>query len=287
MKKTRVLALAGAIAGIMATMPAAHAHHSYNLDGYTNTSTGHSLSGNDGGNPSVTPAILGTTARWTAGGPGAGYTGALPGMWYAAFHGLESHNLSTGDALAKTWNHDGDTGPSATPLVPFATTHAGFELAVGPKSWEDTAVQGANTGWGHGLDFGLIKLDVAGHLNITVEADGSGLLPAFSLYQGWDTGTGVRHGPYVNNVSNPLSGTGLILLGSIANDGDGSVTYQFNNLAAGGKYSLFIGGDDGAVGGKYKVNMTLSQVPLPAAVWLFGSALAGMGVIGRRRRSVA
>jgi hypothetical protein len=28
-------------------------------------------------------------------------------------------------------------------------------------------------------------------------------------------------------------------------------------------------------------------VPVPAAVWLFGSALAGMGVIGRRKDKAA
>lgn len=30
--------------------------------------------------------------------------------------------------------------------------------------------------------------------------------------------------------------------------------------------------------------LTVSSVPVPAAVWLFGSALAGMGVIGRRKK---
>ncbi len=30
--------------------------------------------------------------------------------------------------------------------------------------------------------------------------------------------------------------------------------------------------------------MSITAVPVPAAVWLFGSALAGMGVIGRRRK---
>lgn len=32
---------------------------------------------------------------------------------------------------------------------------------------------------------------------------------------------------------------------------------------------------------------SVSAVPIPAAVWLFGSALAGMGVIGRRKKAVA
>ena len=33
-------------------------------------------------------------------------------------------------------------------------------------------------------------------------------------------------------------------------------------------------------------NFTVSAVPVPAAVWLFGSALAGFGVINRRKRQI-
>lgn len=289
MQKTiRLTALAGAATAILAAAPA-QAHHAYNLDGYTNAATGWSLSGSDGGNPSATPAVVldptpgnPATARWASGGPGVNYTGSLEGMWYAAFHSYESHNLSTADALAKTWNHDSDTNTAA---VAFGTTHAGFELAVGAKSWEDTVGSGPNEGWGHALDFGLINLDVPGDLSITVSADGSGLLPAFSFYQGWDAGGGMRHDTYVNNANNPLSTTGLTLLQSVANPGAASsVTYTFTNLAT-GHYSLFVGGDDGAAGGRYTANMTLTAVPIPAAVWLFGSAVMGLLGIGRRQRA--
>jgi len=57
-------------------------------------------------------------------------------------------------------------------------------------------------------------------------------------------------------------------------------------------YSIYLGG--AGVGNwsqnlaDYKLNITTSAVPVPAAVWLFGSALAGMGIIGRRKdRAVA
>jgi hypothetical protein len=42
-------------------------------------------------------------------------------------------------------------------------------------------------------------------------------------------------------------------------------------------YTLFVTGDVA------KTNGPVSAVPLPAAVWLFGSALAGLGVIGRKK----
>jgi hypothetical protein len=56
-----------------------------------------------------------------------------------------------------------------------------------------------------------------------------------------------------------------------------------------GRYTLMIGGYDGSVaGGSLEYSATLTAqaapVPLPTAVWLFGSALAGLGVFGRRNR---
>ena len=48
---------------------------------------------------------------------------------------------------------------------------------------------------------------------------------------------------------------------------------EFSNPAAGVRNSSVTG--------------TLNLVPIPAAVWLFGSALAGMGIIGRRKQVAA
>jgi len=35
------------------------------------------------------------------------------------------------------------------------------------------------------------------------------------------------------------------------------------------------------------ISFSTTAVPAPAAVWLFGSALAGMGIIGRRKQAQA
>ena len=81
-------------------------------------------------------------------------------------------------------------------------------------------------------------------------------------------------------------GTGIIPGG----DGvaDKSVTKTFTNLAA-GSYLAFVGGSNYAsqnAGGSYGVygtfSLTPSQVPVPAAVWLFGSVVAGY--LGMRRK---
>jgi len=63
----------------------------------------------------------------------------------------------------------------------------------------------------------------------------------------------------------------------------GTSEYETN-----GFYTLIVSAHGGGSsdGVAYNVPVTTSPVPIPAAVWLFGSALAGMGVIGRRRRAI-
>lgn len=283
MSQFKKLAMAGAIAASMMGATSAQAHHAYNPNGYDGVTAGYSLGGADGGNPGSVNNAGGST--WS--GPGANYTGSMVAMWYTKFHydtpALETHNLSTAEALTKTWDHDANSG-TAKVLLP-----ANFELAVGAKSWEDTAGQGADKGWGHKLDFGLINLDKdTSSLSITVAADNSQLLPGFTLYRGWDTSTDSdRHGSaYENNANNPLGTVNLALVAAIDNTGTSSLTYTFHDLLA-GNYTLAIGGDDGANGGRYTVSMTGAPVPVPGAVWLFGSAIAGLVGFGRRKTAIA
>ncbi len=67
-----------------------------------------------------------------------------------------------------------------------------------------------------------------------------------------------------------------------------NVTYTvLNPIVLGpGSYVLQIRGDaTGAFGGSYSGVLNLTAVPVPAAVWLFGSAVAGLGFL--KRRSIA
>ena len=72
---------------------------------------------------------------------------------------------------------------------------------------------------------------------------------------------------------------------------DGVVSRTFQNLAP-GNYMAFVGGvayttqtNQAArgIGG----TLTITPVPVPAAVWLFGSGLAGLVGVLRRRQSKA
>jgi hypothetical protein len=55
------------------------------------------------------------------------------------------------------------------------------------------------------------------------------------------------------------------------------------NLAA-GFYTVFVGGANAALTGS-PINLNVAAVPVPGAVWLFGSAL--MGLIGAQRKKMA
>lgn len=72
---------------------------------------------------------------------------------------------------------------------------------------------------------------------------------------------------------------------SLANFGSLSTLTSFVNFSIGsllmpGAYTLKIYGDDGAA-----YSGTVSAVPLPAAAWLFGSALMGFGALRRKQKS--
>ncbi|MET0028743.1 MAG: hypothetical protein ABW101_14035, partial [Candidatus Thiodiazotropha sp.] len=57
--------------------------------------------------------------------------------------------------------------------------------------------------------------------------------------------------------------------------------FVLSGLSAGTYTLQFVGNADGAMGGAYDV--TVSAVPLPAAAWLFGSALLGFVTYSARR----
>jgi hypothetical protein len=124
---------------------------------------------------------------------------------------------------------------------------------------------------------------------ITLEDDladnGANLRLGYALYGGWDTGAGAsRHDTFITDpapVSNPFGSDDLTLLGwGVASSVGETLTTVFDlDSTYGGEYTIIIGAL-GGVAGNYK--LTVQPVPIPAAVWLFGSALVGVFTIGRR-----
>ena len=66
---------------------------------------------------------------------------------------------------------------------------------------------------------------------------------------------------------------------------DGYAELTLTDLAD-GWYLIFVGGADGSLGGS-NIDLNVSSVPVPAAVYLFGSALVGLFATSRRKQAVA
>ena len=222
---------------------------------------------NSGDFPGASGFVPGT---WI-GSAGPAYTGSLNTVWYADLSSGSTDVVSTENAISA----------GADPL---------YQLAVGPMGWQrPPAAAYPNQGMGHGADIGLIKLDSTSNLTITVSADSTTpadpttvIIPGFSLFQGWDTGsTANQVQAYYNNQNNPLGTVGLTYLNGGGSIGT-SFTLAFGQLSA-GDYTLILGGNAAGGHGAYSVSFDTSPVPVPASVWLFFSALLGMGAFGKRK----
>ena len=265
-------ALAAAIGGLMLVSTSASAHLTYNT-------AGPNVSDND-------------NASWSGDGMDSAYAGSLPIAWtaYIDNQGGTAYSLtaSTADARGQL---------SSTNYV----------LGAGAFSYLDTRGLGdfPPPNWGHSSDFAMFELGTNATVTITVSADASGLRSAFGVWSGWDTGGGSRHGAYPNNgafetmAAYPLGSSLELINGSTStwaydDNSDGTATLTLTNLAA-GQYTMIIGGYDGPLAGHaagtnlaYTATISAaaaSPVPVPGAVWLFGSALMGFLGISKRKGS--
>lgn len=106
----------------------------------------------------------------------------------------------------------------------------------------------------------------------------------------WATDTSITNGNTANGITELIgyandgsayasNGWG----GALASDGnaDGIATIDFTSMMH-SDYVIFVGGADGSDTGGY-INLTVSQVPVPAAAYLFGSALIGLFASSRRK----
>ena len=213
-----------------------------------------------------------------------GYTGSAHLNWAAAVHHSGTMEISTADAQAN---------------YGFAA-----EIDTGAGAWQDNGL-GQNgvptalgpTGWKHQTDIGLIKADtdMAIRLNLTTLGSVNNNF-GVTVFEGMDTTTKdySHHGGWNNatkpiNTSNPFyapgDGTGMTYLTHSATVTNSAFNYLEFFAKAGQVYSIALGGNgvgrwNENVAG-YKLTISSSVVPVPGAVWLFGSALAGF--IGMRR----
>lgn len=182
------------------------------------------------------------------------------------------------------------------------------EIDTGGGAWRDNSTSPVGgTGWKHQTDIGLIQSDVTQQIHINLVTLGNLTPTTFSrfgvtVFDGMDTNTGSysHHGAWNNinttatgstatqhlyTMDNPFGTTGLTNIG-YSDNVDGTTSFTFTALA-GHVYSLYLGGVDFSKWNtgvdNYKLTMTTSPVPVPGAVWLFGSAIAGLVGFGRRK----
>lgn len=178
------------------------------------------------------------------------------------------------------------TSTQAATLSSLVITGGQFTMGVfTPAPNPITNTSGAN----------LIAGAIAPTFDTTVAQTG----PAASSPIAWDFNLG---GTWVNSFTNGAS--------SGATDGAGGISgtivitdnWNANNFDQGGAFtgttvgdefsgtfdiawtSLIVGGAFDGQTGTYAATGTYSAVPVPAAVWLFGSGLVGLVGVARRRR---
>jgi hypothetical protein len=179
------------------------------------------------------------------------------------------------------------------------------------------AVAGNSSSTGVGLDYGLIHVSCgtntaadncssAGDILTTITlkndsdyAANNGLLDV-ALYKGVDNSAASNRsaaaditGAAPSNIQGSDLGS-AIWNGHMTSVGD-ILSYSFTFTAAEwaatehGWYTLVIGGHGGSAsnGYVYDAMVTTSPVPVPAAIWLLGSAMAGLVSFGRRKATTA
>jgi len=92
-------------------------------------------------------------------------------------------------------------------------------------------------------------------------------------------------GEQIHNGAHDISITDTYENGVTGSVAAGFAELELADLAA-GWYVIFVGGADSSMsGGGFDVNVsTVSAVPVPAAVYLFGTALFGLAATGRRKQ---
>jgi len=176
-------------------------------------------------------------------------------------------------------------------------------------AWNDAGPNGPanpaaeSTGWSHNTDIGLFRSTVTQQVTLQVSslkaASGGWNNFGLTVFTGMDTNSGAydHHGGWNVNfrpstnaspnsvpamLDNPLGTAGLTYL---AFSDHSELSFTAN---AGQVYSILLGGyagpDNYGPHDGYVVSIYSSPVPVPAAIWLFGPALAGLGIVGGRKR---
>jgi hypothetical protein len=94
------------------------------------------------------------------------------------------------------------------------------------------------------------------------------------------------YGQIINYGVNQVASDNTYFSGAVAGAvGSNFADIRFNNLAT-GWYTIFVGGANSAQTLASTYQITVSSVPVPGAVYLFGTAMAGLLAAGRRKQNL-
>ena len=185
----------------------------------------------------------------------------------------------------------------------------GADIDTSKGAWSDNSVAGAR-GNLHDLDFGLFRSDVGGAITLSAVAVNNTSTTStpnygFTIIKGMDTGpTYYSHHGFWNNNSNASGLTAASLPGGgskfgattaeavaniVAYSIGGATPSNLNTISfnadPGQVYTIILGGyrNGSWVDTTDGYKLSVSAVPIPGAVWLFGSAMAGLIGFGRRK----
>ena len=169
----------------------------------------------------------------------------------------------------------------------FASTYydnvtTSFNLGVG-AGLQENYVGNVDVG---GLDTWAISLLAPAGLTVDITtSQDTGVINPQDLATAIAQLDNITHVDLVDGSNNIVGGANAVY--SLTNFGGLSTLTSFVNFSVGtllmpGTYYLKISGDDGAA-----YSGTISAVPLPAAAWLFGSALLGLGALRRKQKANA
>lgn len=163
--------------------------------------------------------------------------------------------------------------------------------SVASRAWSDpvnlSGPLGVPLGWTHNSNWVYIKLESGANVQIILAPNGSDLVPAMTLWKGADNSGGNWHTYEQDRVPFWVDDPGFSHLDHVTT-GPGGFANQNATLSAflpAGEYTVALGGNDSTTAAHlagYTFTVSAAPVPVPAAVYLFGSALMGMTALGRR-----
>lgn len=292
MKQTKLsqgilLALAGATMVLGVNSSAVASTTMYNSFNSTSTDINESVTDgwtfNDGPRKGSTAgAALNPWVGTSGGALPFGYTGKSALNWAAEItQAGDSLTISRADAIAR-----------------YGLT---ADIDTGMGAWRDLSGPGGTPGkgWAHNTEIGLFRSAVTTDVSIRLSAlNNPNAKFGLTLFTGMDTGTLYTHHQNWNqpplfafNKSNPFGTTGVSYHSHEVNV-DTNNAFQFT-AQAGQIYSIYLGGYLGSTSwdtGRDFYSMTITTpaaVPVPGAVWLFGSGLLALAGRAKRQANAA